>query len=149
MRDRLAQAGGHWVSLMDCHNASASWKAANPDARTRNHGADWEEQRLKAREWLEGQGWVAYNLDVKRESDGLDSPGLVFGHLEHLKTLTRRGYLTLMDSTHHTNGLKWPLYNIFVRDEHGSWVPGAHILCAYEDSDIVAAGLQQVSFYSF
>ena len=32
-----------------------------------------------------------------------------------------------------------------VRDEQGSWIPGAHMLTAREDSDIVAAGLQTVS----
>ena len=46
-----------------------------------------------------------------------------------------------MNLTHYTDGLKWPLYNIFVCNKHKSWVPKAHILYAYENSNIVAAGL--------
>jgi len=38
----------------------------------------------------------------------------------------------------------WLLYNLMIQNEQGDWVPGAHILTAREDSDIVAAGLCQV-----
>jgi hypothetical protein len=51
----------------------------------------------------------------------------------------------VMDSTHDTNELKWQLYNFLIRDEVGQWIIGAHILTAREDSDIVAAGLREVS----
>jgi hypothetical protein len=51
----------------------------------------------------------------------------------------------VMDSTHDTNELKWQLYNLLIRDEVGQWIIGAHILTAREDSDIVAAGLREVS----
>jgi len=50
----------------------------------------------------------------------------------------------VMDSTHNTNQMGWLLYNLMIRNEQGDWVPGAHILTAREDSDIVAAGLCQV-----
>lgn len=52
-----------------------------------------------------------------------------------------------MDSTHQTNKLSWLLYTLMVRDEYGSWIPGAHMMTAREDSDIVAIGLRQVSIF--
>ena len=73
---------------------------------------------------------------------GEDSNGLVFGYPARIKTLTRRGFFTLMDSTHKTNWLDWLLYTVMVRDEYASWVPTAHILTEKEDSDIMAAGLR-------
>ena len=75
------------------------------------------------------------------------SDSLVFTEPERLKTLCCCGYFVVMDSTHNMNRLQWFLYTIMVWDEHGSWVPGAHMLTAKEDSDICAAGLQTVSFY--
>jgi hypothetical protein len=79
---------------------------------------------------------------------GEDSDGFVFSFPSRLITLTRRGYFTLMDSTHKTNYLKWFLYTIMVRDESGSWMPTAHMLTACEDSDIVAAGLTTLKKWS-
>lgn len=73
------------------------------------------------------------------------SYGLVFAEPNRLQVLCRRGHFVLMDSTHQTSKLSWLLYTLMVRDEYGSWVPGAHIITAHEDSDIVAAGLKQVS----
>jgi hypothetical protein len=45
------------------------------------------------------------------------SYGLIFAHLNRIKTLTRRGHFTLMDSTHKTNWLRWLLYTLIVRDK--------------------------------
>ena len=73
------------------------------------------------------------------------SHGLVFAEPQRLEILRRRGHLVLMDSTHQTNKLSWLLYTLMVRDEYGSWIPGAHMMTAREDSDIVAVGLRQVS----
>ena len=49
-----------------------------------------------------------------------------------------------MDSTHKLNQLSWKLFTVMVRDEHGSWIPGAHMLSDNEDGDIVAVFLQQI-----
>ena len=82
-----------------------------------------------------------------REYDKALSKGLVFAHPSRLKTLLRRGHLVVMDATHHTNELKWQLYSVFVRNECGIWCPAAHMLTEEEDSDIVAAGLCEVTNY--
>ena len=73
------------------------------------------------------------------------SYGLAFANKFRLAVLCRRGYFAVMDSTHKTNNLAWFLFNLMIRDEHGEWVPGAHILTSHQDSDIVAAGLREVS----
>ncbi len=63
---------------------------------------------------------------------------------KRISILARRGYLTLMDSTHDMNGLKWKLFTLIVRDEYNSWHPSAHMLSSNEDSDIVAAFLRTI-----
>lgn len=73
------------------------------------------------------------------------SYGLVFGEPNRPQVLGRRSHFVLIDSTHQTNKLSWLLYTLMVTDEYGSWVPGAYIVTAREDSDIIAAGLKQVS----
>lgn len=70
---------------------------------------------------------------------------LVFAEPAHLQILCRRGHFILMDSIHQTNKLFWLLYTLMVRDEYGSWIPSAYIITARKDSDIVTAGLDQVS----
>ncbi len=80
-----------------------------------------------------------------RECDKALSKGLVFAYPSRLKTLLRRGHLVLMDATHHTYELKWQLHSVFVRDECGIWCPAAHMLTEKEDSDMVAAGLCEVT----
>ena len=64
-------------------------------------------------------------------------------------SFVRRGRFVLMDATHLTNHLKWLLYTLMIRDEQGHWQPSAYIMTKMEDSDIVAAGLQQVSSFFF
>ena len=51
--------------------------------------------------------------------------------------LRRRGYFTLMDATHNMNHLKWYLTTLMVRTKYGSWLPTAHFLHAFQDSDIL------------
>ena len=63
-------------------------------------------------------------------------------------TLRRRGHLALMDSTHHTNGLKWFLFTVMVRDESAKWVPCAHMLSEYEDGDIIREFLKVIRRWS-
>ena len=73
--------------------------------------------------------------------------GLGFAEPQSLEILRRRGHLILMDCTQQTNKLSWLLYTLMVRDEYGSWIPGAHMMTAREDSDIVAVGFNQVSIF--
>jgi hypothetical protein len=49
-----------------------------------------------------------------------------------------------MDATHNMNHLKWYLTTLMVCTEHGSWLPAAHFLHEFQDSDILAAGLCQI-----
>ena len=49
-----------------------------------------------------------------------------------------------MDSTHNTNALKWKLFTVMARSEHGRWVPCAHMLSPTEDGNIVAAFLRKI-----
>ena len=46
-----------------------------------------------------------------------------------------------MDSTHNTNSLKWKLFTLAARSEHGRWIPCAHMVSQYEDGDIVGTFL--------
>ncbi len=75
------------------------------------------------------------------------SHGLVFAEPQRLEILRRRGHLSLMDFTYQTNKLSWLLYTLMVRDEDSSWIPGANMMTASEDIDIVAVGLRQVSIF--
>ncbi len=64
--------------------------------------------------------------------------------LSRLHTLLRQGYLVLMDSTYKSNQLSWKLFTLMIQNEHGSWIPGAHMVSDNEDGDIVAVFLQQI-----
>jgi hypothetical protein len=154
----LEQAGGKHLNLLDIHNAGAAFRTLNKDKRMEGHRDHWHKQRSDAKVWLEKEGWCAENIHALRPKNSKslcesllliliymieeDSDGLVFAYPERLKILIRRGYFTIMDSTHNTNFLRWFLYTIMVRDEYGIWIPTAHILTAREDSDIIAEALR-------
>ena len=80
-------------------------------------------------------------LTVKRKTDNLISHGIEFGKLSRLKILMRRGHLTIIDATHNTNRLHSKLFTVMIRHEYGNWIPEAHILCEYEDGDIISVFL--------
>ncbi|SLM33896.1 MULE transposase domain, partial [Lasallia pustulata] len=143
-RKKLFAAGGKWLTSKDVHNACTTWKKQNPASKQRGNNETWQEQALEARIWLEKEGWEVEPIQAVRTCDRELSDGLVFADSKRLSTLCRRGHFVLMDSTHKTNKLRWFLYTLMVRDEHGSWIPGAHILTAREDSDIVATGLKTI-----
>ena len=58
--------------------------------------------------------------------------------------MKRRGHLALIDSIYNINGLKWYLFTIAARSEHGRWILYAYMLAQYEDGDIVTAFLRQI-----
>ena len=60
----LQEAGGHWLSLKDVHNAGAAWKKENPDSRRDRSQGIWQEQALKVQEWLEKEGWHVDAIQV-------------------------------------------------------------------------------------
>ena len=49
-----------------------------------------------------------------------------------------------MDSTHNTNTLKWKLFTVMARSEHGRWIPCAHMLSPTENGNIVSAFLRKI-----
>jgi hypothetical protein len=140
----LYAAGGEHLNRQDVINARRAWTRANLDARF--VGADFpiEVQMYEAKEWLHSQGYKAKCLIATRENDGQPSQGLVFADESRLETLRHRGWLTLMDSTHDTNWLRWQLYTVIVRDSTGSKIPCAHFLTEKEDGDIIASCIRQL-----
>jgi hypothetical protein len=113
--------------------------------QTRYVGADFQVdvQLFEAKEWLLSEGYKAEYLTAARELDALPSPGLVFAAEHRLRTLRERGWLTLMDSTHDSNWLKWYLYTVMVQDE-GGWMPAAHFITEKEDGHIVVSCLTKL-----
>ena len=83
-------------------------------------------------------------ISAVRQLDEEVSNGLVFACEDRIQTLCRRGYLTLLDSTHCTNKLGWFLFTLVVRDEQGSYIPCAHFLSSHEDGDIISAALKVI-----
>ena len=63
-RKVLQEAGGHWTSLKNIHNAGAAWKKQNPDSCHHGNLGTWEEQALEAQEWLEKEGWHVDAIQV-------------------------------------------------------------------------------------
>jgi hypothetical protein len=53
-----------------------------------------------------------YHEEVIAQYDGRDSPGIVFARKDSIVKLKTYGYLCMMDSTHDTYTLGWPLYTI-------------------------------------
>ena len=49
-----------------------------------------------------------------------------------------------MDSTHNSNSLKWKLFTLMARSEHGRWIPCAYMLSMTEDGNIIGAFLRKV-----
>lgn len=102
--------------------------------------------QLLSRQVLFYQGIYIKRLQATRLCDGELSEGLVAMDPARLHLFRRRGKFVVIDATHHTNKLRWLLYTLMVRDEQGLWMPCAYMMTRLEDSDIVAAGLRQVSF---
>ena len=85
---------------------------------------------------------MSAKLQITRVIDRETSHAVAFAKRSRLRILMRRGHLTLMDSTHNTNHLKWKLFTLMIRDEYGSWIPGAHMLTTNEDGDIIGEFLR-------
>lgn len=111
--------------------------------RLTNNRADWVSQVTEAVTKLRSCDYWAVPIEATRR-DNNTSHGLVFAHVDRIRILTRRGHLTLMDSTFSTNRLKWPLYTLMVWDESGCWIAAAHLLASNEDSAILAEALRRI-----
>ncbi|KAL1973573.1 hypothetical protein VTN31DRAFT_6208 [Thermomyces dupontii] len=142
----LEVSGGKAIDYDYVYNFCRSYKDKFA-AHCTDSRSQWDQQRYRAAEWLQTNGWYFQEIMAIRQSDKEMSFGLVFAHPERLKSLVKDGYLTVMDSMHNTNKLRWHLFSLIVRAECGNWIPAAHSLTAKLDSDIVASALQQVRLW--
>ena len=144
--ETLKDAGGSDFNLKAVHNASIDFKRAHPDARVLGAKEAWVDQLKDCFDALQvlGVDILAAKLKISRAVDGEKSYAIAFAKRSRLKILIKRGHLTLMDSTHNTNHLKWKLFTLMIRDEYGSWIPGAHMLASNEDGDIIGEFLRQI-----
>lgn len=97
-------AGGSSLSIKDIYNAGQSYIRRHPDPKIRGASNPWEIQLDHLCDLLLEKNWLVRVLDTVRE-DGEHSHALVFTQEKSLAYLIRRGYLTIMDSTHKTNAL--------------------------------------------
>jgi hypothetical protein len=70
--------------------------------------------------------------------------GLVFAHPERLTVLTKRGFLTIFDSTNKFNVHWYNLFTFMCRNQSAIWIPGAYCLLEVENSDILSTALQYI-----
>ena len=106
-RDRLAAAGGVYLTRQDAINSGASWRLANPNALfvSRDSIGLIELQVKEAFEKLDSLKWLS--LPIQATSlDGINGHGIVFANPTRIGHLTQLGHLTLVDSTHKTNQLE-------------------------------------------
>jgi len=139
VRNRLAAAGGAYLSRQDVINSGASWRLANPNAlfASRDLSDAVNIQSKEAFEKLDSLNWISTPIQ-ETSLDGIIGRGIVFAHPVRLSHLTRFGHLTLMDSTHKTNQLEWKLFTIMVRDTYACWLPVAHALLSNEFGELIA-----------
>lgn len=114
--ETLKNAGGIGFNLQTVHNAGGAFKKAHPDLRQVGAKEAWQDQLNECVDSLQAAGSdvLAEKLEATR-FDGEKSHAVVFAKRSRLRTLMRRGHLTLMDSTHNTNSLKWKLFTLMIR----------------------------------
>jgi hypothetical protein len=138
-RDRLAAAGGTYLTRQDAINSALAWRLANPNElwASRDAKDDVGRQANEATESLASLGWLASPITAI-SLDKITGRGIVFASPHRLARLARHGYLTLIDSTHKTNQLEWKLFTLMVRDEYSYWHPTAHGLLSHEFGELIA-----------
>jgi len=139
LRNRLAAAGGAYLTRQDAINSGASWRLANPNALFASHESKGvvEVQAKEAFEMLDQLNWVSSPINAI-SLEGIIGQGIVFAQPARLSCLTRYGHLTLIDSTHKTNQLEWKLFTLMVRDLYACWLPVAHALMSNEFGELIA-----------
>jgi hypothetical protein len=139
----LAACGGQYLEVKHICNSGRAFLKANRDTKRDNNQEEWEDQLREAVSYVEQDGdWNCREISCIREFDSGVSHAMVFAKRSRINILCRRGYLTLLDSTHNSNILGWKLFTLIVRDEQGIYVPCAHFLSSNEDGDIIGAALE-------
>jgi hypothetical protein len=136
-REALYEAGGNHIDRHAAYNAGLAYLEKHPDSRLAKN-EPYQVQVNDLRQFLQAKDWMVQDLEVN------ESHSVAFSYHEGIQNLTRRGHLTLMDSTHKTNKLGWYLTSLMVRNECSSWIPTAFFLHDKQDSDIIAASLRQI-----
>jgi hypothetical protein len=135
----LIDAGGAYFTRQHIVNAQLQAQKLNPDARI--FSTTYDDDLIKAIDFLHEKNYVTSQFHI----DG--SHALVFGNEERLKVLTRRGYLTLFDSTHNTNVHGHQLFTFMARDEHKIWIPCAHALVQNQRADILSECMKRIQLW--
>ena len=144
--ETLKTAEEECFNLKIVHNASKSFKKLNSDARVLRAKDVWTDQWNDCFDDLQtlDEDVLSAKFQTVRNFDQKKSYAIAFEKRSRLSILMRRGHLTLMNSTHHTNQLKWKLFTLMIRDEHASWILEAHMLTSIEDDDIIKEFLRQI-----
>lgn len=144
--EALIQAGGRSMNLESVYNAGRNFRKQHPDARKSGAKEFWSDQFDDCYDALQafGENMLVAKLETIRSFDGEKLHAIAFAKQSRLCILMRRGHLTLIDSTHHTNALKWKLFTLMVREKYGSWIPGAYMLADTEDGNIIGEFLRQI-----
>jgi hypothetical protein len=135
-RNKLNDAGGRYLTTKTIRNIIKSGGIVIPPS-LRNGGSQEEVVQVGALLALLGEEkyreqW--YHKHVIAQYNDRDSPGVVFAHRDSIPKLKRYGFLCMMNSTHDTNSLGWPLYTVHCRDPYGSTTPRAFFLTGVEDT---------------
>ena len=80
------------------YNAGLAYLEKYPDSRLAKN-EPYQVQVNDLKQFLQAKDWMVQDLEVN------ESHSVAFSYHEGIQNLTRRGHLTLMDSTHKTNKL--------------------------------------------
>jgi MULE transposase domain len=135
----LKEAGGEFFNRQHIVNAQNHARQLNPDARI--FSTTLTSDLTAAIDFLNGKNYLTFQFEIR------ESHAMVFANDERLKTLMRRGYLTLFDSTHNTNVHGHRLFTFMVRNEYGIWIPCAHALVENERADILTECMRTIKLW--
>jgi hypothetical protein len=112
----LDTCGGQHLEVKYIYNSGRAFLKANYDIKYNNNNnnkEEWEVQLREAISYIGEEGdWNYKEIYYIREFNSGVSHIIMFVKRSRINTLCRREYLTLLDSTHNFNILKWKLYGI-------------------------------------
>ena len=125
----------------------SQWRVREADIESLR---DTEEEELTCEDYTDKilffSLYLLISLQTHQTYDGEQSHELIFAESQWLVTLCCCDHFVMMNFTHNINKLQWLLYTLMICNEQKSWISETHILTAWENSDIVTAELQTVSF---
>lgn len=118
------------------------------DIRKPAHGTTIHDDWDKATAFLLKENYFCETIYTPSTNSTALTRGLVFAHPSRLSVLSKRGYLTLFDSTHKVNVHGYNLFTFLCRNEYGIWIPGANCLVESENSDVLAEAMKCIYRWS-